>query len=60
MLEKTLKNLKMIFVKLLIVEFQKISIEMKKLLSAPKYLDQILKEGNLSAQEISNKKYNNG
>ena len=28
---------------------------MKKLLSAPKYLDQILKEGNLSAQEISNK-----
>ena len=28
---------------------------MKKLLSEPKYLDQILREGNLSAHEISNK-----
>ncbi len=52
---KDFKKFKDDFCEIVNERVSKISIEMNKLLSAPKYLDQILKEGNLSAQEISNK-----
>ena len=52
---KDFKKFKDDFCEIVNSRVSKISIEMKKLLSAPKYLDQILKEGNLSANEISHK-----